>query len=392
MALTWLEHSEIAFGLILSNKLSLTEVRPEQFHVPYNDGVKLLKDGIAKEDIVSAIGLDAYQTAVEAANTINGASSLSWAEMLDKSAIYYDAGARLEKFSKKLQRGEEIDWSQVTYIANRAQTNISSGLVPMIDVKGQEVPFIKTGWKVFDEHVGGFPNSGLIIIGGNPGVGKTYSMTKLAASWVREHPDQYVAIFELEQEACEIRDRMDKTEMLTVEQLSRIVITDEPLNLEQILSKCATIKNLGVIFIDYVDYLVKGETTEPIMSGIYRTAVLGSKQLHCPIVLYAQLSGYESGIPKPRHIRWTRLAFGFCWMLCMLYNPGSDEHDFSSNEDERLYSDVFGDVPTAYMIVWKVKGGFRKHLEDSPGAIAIPFRGDKGWHNTTGKWFSLKKG
>jgi len=135
MSLTWLEHSEIAFGLILSNKLSLTEVRPEQFHVPYNDGVKLLKDGIAKEDIVSAIGLDAYQTAVEAANTINGASSLSWAEMLDKSAIYYDAGAKLEKFSKKLQRGEEIDWSQVTYIANRAQTNISSGLVPMIDVR-----------------------------------------------------------------------------------------------------------------------------------------------------------------------------------------------------------------------------------------------------------------
>jgi len=216
-------------------------------------------------------------------------------------------------------------------------------------------------------------------------------MTKFAAGFVKEHANKRVALFELEQESCEIRDRINKTENLSAEELSRIVITDEPLGLEQILSKCAVIENLGVILIDYVDYLVRGETTEPIMSGIYKTSVLGSKQLHCPIVLYAQLTGYEEGIPKPRHIRWTRLAHGLTWMLCMVYNPSTDEHNFSSNEDERLPFDVFKDIPTAYMIVWKVKGGFRKHLEDSPGAIAIPFRGDKGWSSTKGKWFSLKK-
>lgn len=387
MALTWLEHSEVVFGLILSGKLSLTTVRPELFHVPYNDGVKLLKEGTAKEDIVSAIGLDAYQTAVQAAETLNGSSSLSWSEMLEKSSIYYDAGSRLEKFSKKLQKGEEIDWSQITYIANKAQTNIASGLVPMTDVKGQEVPFIKTGWKIFDEHIGGFCEVGLIIIGGNPGSGKTYNLTKLAASFVQRYKDKKVAIIELEQESCEIRDRINKTENINNDELERIVITDEPMTIEQIISKCATIENLGLILIDYVDYLVRGETTEPIMSGIYRTAVLGSKQLHCPIVLYAQLSGYENGIPKPKHLRWTRLAHGLAWMVCMVYNPSQDEHDWSDNPDERLPAMS----NTGYMIVWKVKGGFRKHLEDSPGAIAIPFRGDKGWHSTKGRWFSLKK-
>lgn len=387
MAATWLENSEVVFGLVLNNKVGLHTVRSELFHVPYDEGVKLLKQGLSKEDVLSSIGVDAFQTAVHASEYINGASSLNWLSMLEKSFIYYDAGNRLEKFSKKLQKGEEVDWSQITYIANKAQTNVASGLVPMTDVKGHEVPFIKTGWQIFDEHIGGFPNLGLVIVGGNPGVGKTASMTKWAASWVKEHPDQRVALFELEQEACEIRDRINQTETLTDEQLSRILISDEPLNLEQILSKCAVIENLGIIFIDYVDYLVRGEVTEPIMSGIYRTAVLGSKQLHCPIVLYAQLSGYEEGIPKPRHLRWTRLAYGLTWMLCMLYNPSSDEHKFSSDEDERL--PVYPN--TAYVIVYKVKGGFRKHLEDSPGAIAIPFRGDKGWHSTKGKWFSLKK-
>lgn len=740
MTLTWLEHSEIAFGLILNGKLSLTTVRPEQFHIPYNDGVKLLKDGVAKEDIISAIGLDAYQAAVEAANTINGASNLSWAEMLEKSFIYYDAGARLEKFSKKLQKGEDIDWSEITYIANKAQTNISSGYIPITKIEGGEVSFIETGWQVFDEHIGGFPEVGLVIIGGNAGSGKaqplyskiltpfgwktmgdikvgdyiigsngnsysvlniypqgirpiyrvwfdddtytdcdeehlwtvynqanrkskipqvktlkelinngllseydgrknysidivkpinflrrnllldpylmgillaegtfskysikissideeilnkirkllpetdelifadrcnyriakkpingtrnhkktklktldaikfygldrhksntkfipydylfssiedrlellrgladgdgsfakgniieystsssqlkddfcnlcrslgakvrwktrmgryvnkgrviqtslcyritasfpnninpfymsrkankfegkkrwhqkfikkveyigefdaqciyvdspdhtyitdnyivthnTYSMTKLAASFVKMHPTKKVALNELEQEAKEIRARINETENISEKELERIIIDDNPTRtIEQIISKCATIENLGLVMIDYVDYLVHGETTEPVMSGIYRTAVLGSKQLHCPIVLYAQLTGYESGIPKPRHIRWTRLAHGLTWMLCMVYNPATDEHDFSTNEDEYLPA-----TPnTAYMIVWKVKGGFRKHLEDSPGAIAIPFRGDKGWHNTKGRWFSLKK-
>jgi hypothetical protein len=38
-----------------------------------------------------------------------------------------------------------------------------------------------------------------------------------------------------------------------------------------------------------------------------------------------------------------------------------------------------------------VRGGFRKHLDASPGAIQIPFRGDKGWSNKEGRWYSLAK-
>jgi len=29
----------------------------------------------------------------------------------------------------------------------------------------------------------------------------------------------------------------------------------------------------------------------------------------------------------------------------------------------------------AYIIAWKVRGGFRKHPDDSPGAILTPFKG-----------------
>lgn len=387
MALTWLEHSEIVFGLILSGKLSLTTVRPELFHVPYNDGVKLLKNGEPKENVVSAIGLDAYQTAVQAAETLNGSSNLSWSEMLEKSSIYYDAGNRLEKFSKKLQRGEDIDWLQITGIANKAQRNISSGLIPANKIEGKEVPFIKSGWQIFDEHIGGFPEVGMVIVGGNPKVGKTYTLTKWAASFVREHPKKKVAVFELEQKDYEIVERLLRTEKLTDEELSRIEISDEILSIDQILNRCALVENLGLVMIDYIDWLVPGEISEPVMSGIYKSAAAGSKQLNCPLVMFAQLSGYEKGIPKPQHLRWTRLAFGLGWMVCMLYDPARDTHEFSDDEDERLPN-----LPnTAYVICWGIKGGFRQHLEDNPGAIAISFRGDKGWSSTKGRWFSLKK-
>ena len=70
----------------------------------------------------------------------------------------------------------------------------------------------------------------------------------------------------------------------------------------------------------------------------------------------------------------------------MLYNPNTDWHKVEGDMEDAL--------PTiddhAYNIIWKVRGGFRKHLEDCPGAILIPFRGDKGWHPTKGRWVSLK--
>ena len=41
---------------------------------------------------------------------------------------------------------------------------------------------------------------------------------------------------------------------------------------------------------------------------------------------------------------------------------------------------------------YQVISGHRKHRDDSPGAIQIPFKGNKGWkHNDKGEWFNLRK-
>ena len=71
----------------------------------------------------------------------------------------------------------------------------------------------------------------------------------------------------------------------------------------------------------------------------------------------------------------------------MIYNPSTDffEEDEDANDALPIIEN------SAYLVAWKVRGGFIKHLDDSPGAILLPFRGDKGWSNRDGKWFSLKK-
>lgn len=118
--------------------------------------------------------------------------------------------------------------------------------------------------------------------------------------------------------------------------------------------------------------------------------MIGAKQLHIPIILLSQLSyKYQGGLPHPDHLRYTSLAKALAWMIIMLYNPSSDFYEEDSGVADML--PIVEDK--AYMILWKVRGGFRKHINDSPGAIQIAFRGDKGWGDKTSErsWYSLKK-
>ena len=386
MASTWLENSEVTFGLILTNKLSLSVVRPELFHIPYNDGIKMLKTGSPKEDVIQGIGIDAYQTAVHAAECVNGASSLDWLSILEKSSVLYDAGSKLEKYSKKLQRGEDIDWSQLTSIANRAQTNVGSCFTPLSEIEESELTFIETGWQAFDEHIGGIPEVGLIIIGGNPGVGKTTCMAKLATSFATKYPDKIVSIFSIEMVLKEIATRFKQIEDIPKETADHLWMNDEPVTPEEVINKSATVDKLGLVLVDFADLMVRGDTSESAMAHIYRTLALGAKQLHCPIILIVQLHrAYKGGLPRPHHIRYTGLAEKLAWMILMLYNPSQD---WFEGEEETILPVVDG---KAYMLIWKIRGGFRKHKDESPGAIMLPFRGDKGWGSNNSSWWNLRK-
>lgn len=390
MAITWESSSEIVAGLVIENKLAPHSVRHDLLFPPYDEIVKRMQEGECKEELITKVGINPIQVALEASKSLNGLSSANWIEILERTAVAYDAGSKLEKFAKKLQKGEEVDWGNVQFISTRAQENIGGNFMPLSDIEAMEMPFKKTGMKAIDDHLGGFPIVGQVIVGAPPGTGKTSFLAGLGGCWVKQHPKENIAIFTLEMIAPELKMRFQEVNKLTKEQQDRIFINDEVfLSPEDVISKASTLENLGMVGVDFADLLISGETTESAMAHIYRTFMLGAKKLGCPIVLLGQLNrNYAGGLPRPNNIRYTGLAEALGWMILMLYNPSKDWFS-SENNDEELLPPVSN---KAYIIAWKCRGGFRKHKEDSPGAIQLGFKGSIGWHtNGAGRWFSLAK-
>lgn len=388
--MNWSDASEIVTGLILSHKLAINAVRSELFISPYCDIIKILKSGdVPIEELIEQVGFSPVNASIDAAKSVNGLGNSNWVSILENTAMAYDAGNRLEKIARKLQQGETVDWSSVSSIAHNAQNGVGGDFVPLSEIEAGEVPFKETGFVALDEHLGGLPQVGQVIVAASPGTGKTSFMVGLAACWATKHDKEQVAIFTLEMMKQEIAMRFNEVIHLSKEIQSRIQINDAIVTPEEVISKAASIENLGLVCVDFADLLIRGETTESTMAHIYRTFMLGSKQLGCPVVLMSQLNrGYTGGIPRPNDIRYTGLAEALGWMILMPYNPSNDwfsEEDMGNNG----LPVVDG---TAYIVAWKVRGGFRKHKDESPGAIQLQFKGERGWRlDSPGRWFSLKK-
>lgn len=386
MGITWVEATEIVTGLVLKNRISVNAVNPSFLMPPFDDVIKRIKLGESHEILIEKCGLNTIQAALEAEHNINGAGEFTnWIAILEKTYLSYSAAQQFKKWSTKLEEGKEIDWAKAKAIIASAGTVDTSDMIPLSRVESGEVPFVKTGWNAIDEHLGGIPEVGVITVAAPPGTGKTSFAVKLASCYVREHPDKFVVIFTIEMILKELATRIRDINTLTAEQESRIILCETPISSDEAISKAASVDDLGLIIIDFADLMINGETTESTMAQIYRDLMKGSKSLHVPIALLAQLSrAYQGGIPRPKDIRYTSLAEALSWMILMLYNPSTD-----------FYAEADADIlpaqdNKAYVCAWKVRGGFRKHLDESPGAILLPFRGDKGWGNK-GVWYSLRK-
>jgi hypothetical protein len=386
--MNWLENSEVVAGLILAKRLSLNAVRPEIFFGEYRNMIRAMKEGtVEPEDLITKFGIDIFQTALEAEKATNGVGDMAdWVKILEQSAVTYDVGGRLQKLGRNFQDGDDVDWAQVKSLLTKSQENISTGFVPLEQVESGKVKFISSGWKPFNEHVGGLPKAGLIVIGGEAGVGKTSTMVKFASSFARAYKDKVVAVFSIEMMLKEIAGRFREISKMSKEVEARILLDDMPVTPEEAINKASTIDSLGLMIIDFADLMIRGETDESSMAHIYRTLALGAKALGIPLILLSQLSyKYDGGIPRVHHLRYTSLAKALAWMIIMIYNPNTDYYD---EKDVTVLPAIEN---RSYVIVWKVRGGFRKHLGESPGAIQIPFRGDKGWSDNVGRWFSLAK-
>ena len=389
MPMKWDEVSAIVAGLVLDKRLPVSHVNEKALMPPYDELIKEYKKSDDMNDLLERVGLFAIQDAMHQAESVNGTSKLAdFVVLCERARLNYEAGELLSRISKKLLDGDSVDWSKVTSIADRAQSGIGNGYSSMDKVEAMQIPFKETGFASLDKHFGGLPEVGQVLVGGTPSSGKTSFMLGLVSSWVVHHPGEVVVINTIEMLKEELKMRLGEVYRLNDEQLSRILVDDATdITPSEAISKAASVENLGLMCVDYIDLQIEGETSESTMSAIYRTYMKGAKSLHIPIVNLAQLNrNYTGGIPRPFNLRYTGMAEALGWSILMLYNPSSNW--FADSADDDILSPVVG---KGYIIGWKFRGGFRVHKKDNPGAIQIDFDGGDGWNPyDTGKWYPVK--
>ena len=386
MGSTWMDASEVACGLVLTKRISTATIHPDMFDSPYRELIKDLKNNESPEDLYLK-HMGAYDVAIQASESINGSHDVDWIEVLQKSRAMYEGGQKLARVSNNLLSGKSVSLATVRDILTNLETE-KTGRQTLTDIEPSEIPFVKTGWPAYDEHLGGIPEVGLVVVSGYPGAGKTSWVIQLAKSFATEHKKKNVAFFSLEMIDSEISLRF-KEIAGSGKYSDRIQVNCDPLNVHEVVNDAAQIDDLGLVIVDFADYLVRGESTESSVGEIYSTLAVATKQLRCPVVLLAQYSyKYQGGFPRIFHIRYTSLAGILGWMLICLWNP----HVSNLPEDAealRSFPLKNGKVVEAAALVWKVRGGFREHRFDSPGAIKHQFKGNKGW-SPTGQWFHLR--
>jgi len=385
---TWLENSERVAGLVIGKRISVASIQPDLFELPYRHLIKDIVDGKSSEDVYLN-NSGAFDIAVEAAKNVNGSHDIDWLEILKKSKVTYESGQKLARISQGLLDGRNVSLDVLREVINKFD-NDKTGRKSLNSIIPMEIPFIDTGWDAYDKHLGGIPSVGLIVVSGYPGCGKTSWVIKLAKSFAIKHKDKVVEFVSLEMIDTEIALRF-KEIVGSGKFGDRIQVNCDPMDVHEIINDAAQIEDLGMLIVDFADLMVRGESSESTVGEIYRSLHNAAKRLGCPIVLLAQYSyKYQGGLPRPFHIRYTSLAQILGWMIICLWNP----HIGPNFEEDKKALSILPlrntkDVTEAAALVWKVRGGYRKHQFDSPGAIKHQFKGDKGW-SPTGKWFHLK--
>ena len=385
----WTDNSQVVVGAIIACeydpmpdehmlRIPVSQVRPEIIDKPYDEIVKMIQAGAKLEDIASK-KLNSYQTCLHAVRNVNGASEgIDCVSSLERSAAEYQAGQELDRFSKRLMRGDDVDWTKLAEIASIAQReDLVDAYIPLSEIERTEVPFIETGFMPLDAHLGGIPATGLTTFLGTPGIGKTSFAVGLAASFVKKHPDKYVAFHTMEMLREEVSLRFDEIEKLPKHLQEHILIRDLAETPEEMLAKASTVDNLGLIVGDFVEYMVPGEITEAAMSHVFHATANGSKNLRIPAVLLAQVAkgSYKGGIPMPHHVYYTDAAQKFSWMFLSAYNPHIIKH-----YTDDPHKDMMMIKPGhAAIVCWKSRGGFRVHPKEAPGGVIIQWNGKRGW-------------
>ena len=267
--------SEVVVGKVLLGELSAQVIDAEKVHPSYSSLIVMLKDGKSETDLVDKAGFSVVHVCRQAAQAVNGAP-LDYVGLLERASLRSDVGRTLLGVAKRLEAGDDADIGKAT--AALARFEMEQGeFVRLSDVTPENAVWVPSNYPPLDDHVGGFPKSGLTVIAGPTGVGKTTLLGRIMTCMAQQGRE--TAFFSLEMTVSQILFRFLEIQPdLTSEQRSLIHTTDSAYNVEEIYAAASRLvaanPRVELIGIDFADLLVEGEEKTAKTSAIYRTLAL----------------------------------------------------------------------------------------------------------------------
>src|SRR5690606_24785028 len=198
----------------------------------------------------------------------------------------------------------------------------------------QKDDFIYTGFKAFDEWMGGIGRGWLYILAGRPSVGKTAKALQMAVGIAQQGAGE-VLIWSQEMKRNQLLNRMlsplssvnsnrirrkliepwerDKINVAydTLESLPLHIEDAKNVTIEEVRATARKVKRkhgkLAAIMVDYLTIMKivqqKGETRSQAVGHVTRTAKQIALELDCPFIMLAQLSRDGKDEPKLEHLR-----------------------------------------------------------------------------------------
>ncbi|MEF3306661.1 replicative DNA helicase [Paenibacillus sp. GYB003] len=272
------------------------------------------------------------------------ANVLSYVEIVQKQSYRkraYEAGTKIVQMAKDGFDDEESFFSDIERHALGVRPNdhgtmkhISDGRDEYLEYLNTKDDFIYTGFKKFDEWMGGIGRGWLYILAGRPSVGKTAKMLQMARGIANQNVGE-VLIWSQEMKRKQLLTRMlspmtfiganrvrrkelDRSEkdklMKAYDELSRLPLHIEDaknVTIEEVKATARQIKRkygrIGAIIVDYLTIMKinqqKGETRSQAVGYVTRTAKHIALELDCPFIMLAQLSREGKDEPKLEHLR-----------------------------------------------------------------------------------------
>lgn len=386
--------SEIWAGLLITGKVPAEYILPEYLAPPYDLICTHLRDEKEITYIIDKVGMMPVVSAKTAVATIG--DSIDIPELLSQLLTSYKREqqlAMLENQVRRLKKGEDIDVAKMVTLIDKS-SNYTGQYQRLDDIADNPTIWRPTFYPPIDEHCGdpenyamsGVPESGLVVIGGPPGTGKTSLIAKIIAGCAAN--GKVSLLYTLEMTTGQIAKRILQVAMkpLTQEQKHNVIISDRIMSVDEVYSdamRLAATEHVYAIFIDFSDMLVEGNEDEQSMAYVYRRCASLAKEntSGAPVFLLAQLNrNYTGGIPKINHLRYSGMAEAVAALIFLIYNPN------------QIYATTIKDnalpvIPgTGYIINGKSRFGYR---EGGPGAIRVEFDGKMAWGTESQGWNSL---